>query len=149
MRPARRTATKSRCRGRGAHFSARPARHTPHGVGTYTTNQEGEVGVVGCPASTSMMSSTGVATLVHPSALARESSPLEMASDTLDAEGTLWKSGTHCLSAARPQNEARMPLGFSRSAAALHQGELPGDIVHEAIQYGLRRLAGRQFQVHG
>ena len=42
-----------------------------------------------------MMSSTGVATRVHPSALARESSPREMASDTLDSEGTRWKSGDH------------------------------------------------------
>ena len=67
--------------------------HTPHGVGTYHTAkskrrsgatwQAKSMSLAGW-ARTSMMSSTGVATLVHPSALARQSSPLE----TLDSEGT-------------------------------------------------------------
>ena len=119
MRPARRTALKNGA-GAGVRTSAPVRRtHTPHGVGTYhTAKSKRRSGATwqaksmseAALARTSIMSSTGVVTRVHPSALARESSPREMASETLDSEGTRWKSGAHCRSDARPQKEARMPL---------------------------------------
>ena len=90
VRPARRTAPKSRCRRRGAPPLHAPARRTHPDTATAPTttlNQvgtkgPGEVDVDGRPAlaKISMMSSTGVATRVHPSLLVRESSPLETAS---------------------------------------------------------------------
>ena len=88
-----------------------------------------------------MMSSTGVATRVHPSALARESSPRETASETLAAEGTRWKSGDHWRSAAKPQKEASMPLTEGSFPYPFMRANCPATLSMKAIQKGLKRLA--------
>ena len=120
-----------------------PARrtHTPQGVGTYhTAKSKSRSGATWQANSmsaaallrTSMMSSTGVATRVHPSARARASSPLEIASDTFAADGTRWKSGDHWRSDARPHAEGGQDaVHRGVLAVPLHKGKLPGDIVDE------------------
>ena len=78
---------------------------------------------------------------VHPSALARESSPREMASETSDPDGTRWKSGDHWRSAARPQKADNMPLTEGSLPYPFISANCPATLSMNAIQKGLRRRA--------
>ena len=66
--------------------------------------------------------------------------PQEMASETLDSEGTRWKSGDHCRSAARPQKEAKIPLTEGSFPYPFIRANCPATLSIKAIQKGLRRL---------